>query len=98
MSDQEALLQHGKKTILSKLNNNNNKQHLEEHRDKPSRSLELSHISNFFYPTTLKSVGYYVIPSVQKFAFECPSFHQHFVSALYLEHLLTDFLQTLYKS
>ena len=61
MSDQEALLQHGKKTILSKLNNNNNKQHLEEHRDKLSRSLELSHISTFLYPTTLKSVGYYAI-------------------------------------
>ena len=25
------------------------------------------------YPTTLKSVGYYVIPSVQKFESECPS-------------------------
>ena len=39
---------------------------------------------------SLKSAEYYVIPSVQKFAFEC--------SALYLEHFLTDFLQTLYKS
>ena len=27
----------------------------------------------FLYPATLKSVGYYVIPSLQKFAFECPS-------------------------
>ena len=56
----------------------------------------------FLYPATLKSVGYYVIPSVQKFAFECPSvclfIRQRFVSALYLEHFLTNFLQTLYKS
>ena len=28
---------------------------------------------SFLYPATLKSAGYYVIPSVQKFAFECPS-------------------------
>ena len=27
----------------------------------------------FLYPATLKSAGYYVIPSVQKFAFEYPS-------------------------
>ena len=27
----------------------------------------------FLYPATLKSAGYYVIPSAQKFAFECPS-------------------------
>ena len=27
----------------------------------------------FLYPATLKSAGYYVIPSVQKFAFESPS-------------------------
>ena len=27
----------------------------------------------FLYPTTLKSVGYYVIPSIQKIAFKCPS-------------------------
>ena len=27
----------------------------------------------FLYPATLKSAGYYVIPSVQKFAFECLS-------------------------
>ena len=27
----------------------------------------------FLYPAPLKSAGYYVIPSVQKFAFECPS-------------------------
>ena len=26
----------------------------------------------FLYPTTLKSVGYYVIPSIQKLAFERP--------------------------
>ena len=25
------------------------------------------------YPATLKSAGYYVIPSIQKIAFECPS-------------------------
>ena len=52
----------------------------------------------FLYPATLNSAGYYVIPSVQKFAFECPSVRQRFVSALYLEHFLTDFLQTLSKS
>ena len=52
----------------------------------------------FLYPATLKSAGYYVIPSVQKFVFECPSVRpsvrpsfgtsarQRFVSALYLEH------------
>ena len=38
----------------------------------------------------------------KKFAFECPSVRpsvrQRFVSGLYLEHLLTDFLQTLYRS
>ena len=34
--------------------------------------LELS-TNLFLYPATLKSAGYYVIPSVQKFAFECPS-------------------------
>ena len=27
----------------------------------------------FLYPATLKSAGYYVIPSIQKIAFECPS-------------------------
>ena len=58
--------------------------------------------SGFLYPATLKTAGFYVIPSVQKFAFECPSVRlsvrQRFVSALYLEHFLTDFLQTLYKS
>ena len=27
----------------------------------------------FIYPATLKSVGYYVIPSIQKIALECPS-------------------------
>ena len=31
------------------------------------------HVHVFLYPATLKSVGYYVIPSVQKSAFECPS-------------------------
>ena len=29
--------------------------------------------SHFLYPATLKSAGYYVIPSIQKIAFECPS-------------------------
>ena len=64
-------------------------------------------VLSFLYPATLKSAGYYVIPSIQKFAFECLSVRpsvrlsvrlsvrQHFVSALYLEHFLTDFLQTL---
>ena len=29
----------------------------------------------FLYPATLKSAGCYVIPSVQKFALECPGQH-----------------------
>ena len=41
-------------------------------------------ISLFLYPATLKSVGCYVIPSVQKFAFECPSVRQ---SALHFRSL-----------
>ena len=49
----------------------------------------------FLYHATLKSAGYYVIPSVQKFAFERPSvrtsIHQHFVSALHLEHFFDRF-------
>ena len=30
---------------------------------------------HFLYPATLKSAGYYVIPSIQKIAFERPSVH-----------------------
>ena len=58
-------------------------------------------IFSLLYPASLKSARYYVIPSTQIFAFECPSVRlsvrQRFVSALYLEHCLSDF-QTLYKS
>ena len=32
----------------------------------------------FLYPATLKNVGYYVISSVRKLTFECPSVHQRF--------------------
>ena len=35
--------------------------------------LEKKIFEGVLYPATLKSAGYYVIPSVQKFAFECPS-------------------------
>ena len=50
-------------------------------------------------PRHLKSAGYYVIPSKKHLRTSvCPSVHQRFVSGLYLEHLLTDFLQTLYRS
>ena len=57
----------------------------------------------FLYPATVKSAGYYVIPSVKNLSLSVrlsvrPSVRQHFVSALYLEHFLIDFLQTLYKS
>ena len=30
-------------------------------------------IFSFLYPATLKRAGYYVIPSIQKIAFRCPS-------------------------
>ena len=52
--------------------------------DQPAHLLSL--ISAFSYPATLKSVGYYVVPSVQKFAFEGPSIHPSIcpsVSALF---------------
>ena len=44
------------------------------------------------YLTTLKSVQHYVIPSIQKFVFDCPS-----VSASFPLSILSMF-QTLYKS
>ena len=37
-------------------------------------------VITFLYPTALKSVGYYVIPSIQKIVFECPSVCQHIFS------------------
>ena len=45
--------------------------------------------------------GYYVIPSKKKkMRLSVPPsvYHQHFIYGLYLEHLLTNFLQTLYRS
>ena len=56
-----------------------------------------------FYTPPLKKCGFYVIPSVQKFVLSvcpsiCKSVCHHFVAALYLEHFLTDFLQTLHNS
>ena len=61
----------------------------------------------FLYPATLKSVGYMFYPPFKNLQLSVhPSVHlsvrlsvlQHFISALYLEHFLTDFLQTLYKT
>ena len=56
--------------------------------------------SHFYTPPLKKVWGIMLYPPPKKFAFECPSVHlsvrQRFVSGLYLEHLLTDFLQTLY--
>ena len=44
------------------------------------------------YPATLKSAGYYVIPSIQKIAFECPSLCMSVrASALRFHSLLTAF-------
>ena len=67
-----------------------------------------------FYTPPLKKVRGIMLYPPKKFAFECPSVRpsvcpsvrpslrlsvrQRFVSGLYLEHLLTDFLQTLYRS
>ena len=48
----------------------------------------------FFIPRHLKKVRGIMLYPPKKIAFECPSV----VSGLYLEHLLTDFLQTLYRS
>ena len=44
------------------------------------------------YPQKKKKLHTSVRPSI------CLSVHQRFVSGLYLEHLLTNFLQTLYRS
>ena len=47
------------------------------------------------YPATLKSAGYYVIPSIQKIAFEFPSVcmfvQQRNVSTLSWEHFFNQF-------
>ena len=63
-----------------------------------------------FYTSPLKKCGVLCYTLKKKFAFECPSVRlsvypsvrlsvrQRFVSGLYLEQLLTDFLQTLYRS
>ena len=39
---------------------------------------------DFLYPATLKSAGYYVILSVQKFASECPSVRLSVFTDVYL--------------
>ena len=51
-----------------------------------SPSVRFGHL--FIYPTTLKSAGYYVIPSVQKFAFECPSVHLSFCLSFFIRGML----------
>ena len=63
-----------------------------------------------FYTPPLKKVRGIMLYPPKKFAFECPSVRlsvrlsvcpsvrQRFVSGLYLEYSLTDFLQTLYRS
>ena len=45
----------------------------EESLDQLDPRPKLRSMDDFLYPATLKSEGYYVILSVQKFAFECPS-------------------------
>ena len=54
----------------------------------------------FLYPATLKSAGYYVIPSFQKIAVErlsvCTSIRQRIVFTLSWEHFLTIFFFKLY--
>ena len=45
----------------------------------------------FLYPTALKSVGFYVTPSIQKFGLSVfQSVPLLFVSALYFEHFLPE--------
>ena len=48
----------------------------------------------------IKSAGYYVIPSIQKIAFErpsiCMSVRKRIIFTLCWEHFLTNFLQTCY--
>ena len=54
-----------------------------------------------FYTPPLKKVGGIMLYPPKKFCVRvsvCPSVRKRFVSGLYLEHLLTDFLQTLYRS
>ena len=73
---------------------------------------QLLYFHTFYTPPLKKSAGYYVIPSkkicvrvsvrpsvcLSVHLSVCPSVRQRFVSGLYLEHSLTDFLQTLYRS
>ena len=64
-------------------------------------------VAKFVYPQNLKSAGYYVIPSIQKIAFECPSVclsvctsvrpSAHRFHSL-LGAFLTNFLQHCYES
>ena len=54
---------------------------------------------SFLYPATLKSVGYYVIPSIQKLRSSVRlSVRQRIIFTLCWEHFLTNFLQTCYES
>ena len=49
---------------------------------------------SFLYPATLKSAGYYVIPSIQKIAFECWTVRQSISASFSLSAgaFLTNFL------
>ena len=39
------------------------------------KSYDIYELLPFLYPATLKSVGYYVTPSIQIFVLECPGQH-----------------------
>ena len=61
-------------TSLFKLGTSLNRNNLLLERILSSMSSSLEYgKSLLIYPTTLKSAGYYVIPSIQKIALECPS-------------------------
>ena len=74
----------------------------------PLSVLHTVNISRFLYPATLKSVGYYVIPSIQKIVFKCPSVCtselqpltdvRNLFSFAIFGIFVFDFLQTGYKS
>ena len=52
-------------------------------------------VCTFLYPATLKSGGYYVIPSIHKNAFECPSVRPSVSTSFSLcwEHFLPIFFK-----